>query len=114
MLKLYLILQALDQLGNTRFDELYNKVCNRCHILEDLKKSTFLPIVKKSKAVSCSDYRIISQPSQCFQNHRGFIHTKNKQQKKKHDPLNLLTESVTADLYKTLLHICVKSSALIC
>ena len=54
------MLQALDQLGVTRVAELCNKIYDTGHIPEDLKKSTFLPIPKKAKAVSCSDYRTIS------------------------------------------------------
>ena len=54
------MLQALDQLGVTRVTELCNKIYDTGHIPEDLKKSTFLPIPKKSKAVNCSDYRTIS------------------------------------------------------
>ena len=54
------MLQALDQLGVTRVAELCNKIYDTGHIPDDLKKSTFLPILKKAKAVGCSDYRTIS------------------------------------------------------
>ena len=51
------MLQALDQLGVTQVAELCSKISDTGHIPEDLKKSTFLPIPKKSEAGSCSDYR---------------------------------------------------------
>ena len=56
------MLQALDQLRVTRVAQLC--IYDTGHIPEDRKKSTFLPILKKAKAVSCSDYRTISLMSQ--------------------------------------------------
>ena len=40
--------------------QLCNKIYNSLYILEDMKKSPFIPLPKKPKGVNCTDFRIIS------------------------------------------------------
>ena len=54
------MLQAMDNLGVKRITQLFNKIYDTGYIPSDLRKSTFIPIPKKSKAVNCSDFRTIS------------------------------------------------------
>ena len=54
------ILQAMASLGVKRITQLFNKIYAIGYIPFDLRKSTFTPIPKKSKAVICSDFRTIS------------------------------------------------------
>ena len=54
------MLQAMDNLGVKRVTQLFNKIYDTGYIPSDLRKSTFIPIPKKSKAVNCSDLRTIS------------------------------------------------------
>ena len=50
------ILQALDEIGIDKITELYNKIYNTRYIQDDMKKSTFISIPKKAKAVNCTDF----------------------------------------------------------
>lgn len=54
------MLQALDEIGIDKITELCNKIYDTGYIPDDMKKSTFIPLPKKSKAVNCTDFRTIS------------------------------------------------------
>ena len=54
------MLQAMDNLGAKRVTQLFNKIYDTGYIPSDLRKSTFIPIPKISKAVNCLDFRTIS------------------------------------------------------
>ena len=50
------MLQALDEIGIDKITELFNKIYDTGYIPDDMKKSTFIPIPKKAKAVNCTDF----------------------------------------------------------
>ena len=50
------MLPAMDNLGVKRITQLFNKIYDTGYIPSDLRKSTFIPIPKKSKAVNCSEF----------------------------------------------------------
>ena len=52
--------QVMDNLGIKRITQLFNKIYDTGYIPSDLRKSTFLLIPKKSKAINCSYFRTIS------------------------------------------------------
>ena len=54
------MLQALDEIGIDKITDLCNKIYDSGYIPEDMKKSTFIPLPKKPKAVNCTDFRTIS------------------------------------------------------
>ena len=54
------MLQALDEIGIDKITELCNKIYDTGYIPDDMRKSTFIPIPKKAKAVNCTDFRTIS------------------------------------------------------
>ena len=54
------MLQALDEIGIDKITVLCNKIYDSGYIPEDMKKSTFIPLPKKPKAVNCTDFRTIS------------------------------------------------------
>ena len=58
------MLQALDEIGIDKITELCNKIYDTGYIPDDMRKSTFIPISKKAKAVNCTDLRTISLMSQ--------------------------------------------------
>ena len=57
------MLQAMDNLGIKRITQLFNKIHDIGYIPSDLRKSTFIPIPKKPKAINCSGFRTISSMS---------------------------------------------------
>ena len=54
------MLQAMDNLGIKRITQLFNKIYDTGYIPSNLRKSTFIPVPKKSKAINCSEFRTIS------------------------------------------------------
>ena len=54
------MLQALDEICIDKITDLCNKIYDSGYIPEDMKKSTFIPLPKKPKAVNCTDFRTIS------------------------------------------------------
>ena len=62
------MLQALDEIGIDKITELCNKIYDSGYIPEDMKKSTFIPLPTKPKAVNCTDFRTISLMSHVRKN----------------------------------------------
>ena len=54
------MLQALDDIGLDKITELCNKIYDTGYIPDDMKRSTFIALPKKAKAVNCTDFRTIS------------------------------------------------------
>ena len=54
------MLQASDEIGIDKITVLCNKIYDTGYIPDDMRKSTFIPIPKKAKAVNCADFRTIS------------------------------------------------------
>ena len=54
------MLQALDEIEIDEITELCNKIYDTGYIPDDIRKSKFIPIPKKAKAVNCTDFPTMS------------------------------------------------------
>ena len=54
------MLHALGEIEIDKITDLCDKIFDTGYIQDDMKKSTFIPILKKAKAVNCTDFRTIS------------------------------------------------------
>ena len=54
-------LQALNEIGIVRLSELCNKIHDKGYISDKMKKSTFILLPKRTKAVNCTDFKKISK-----------------------------------------------------
>ena len=52
--------KALGEFGVAKLKHLFNEIYNSGLFPDDMVKSIFIPLPKKTKANSCSDYRLIS------------------------------------------------------